>query len=728
MGNRSKGSRAARGSRVQRGQGVQVGRNNVQYNLFAGPPPPGPVVAGSIPQAPPAWQPREDLMARLRAAGPGVSVVRAVTGMRGVGKTQLAAAYARECINQGWRLVAWINAEDNAGIANGLAVVADRLDISKPGSVLGTLGTEVRNRLEADGDRCLVVFDNVTELEAVRPYVPAAGRAQVLITSTDTTVSTIGRPLAVDVFSEDESLEFLAERTHQQDPGGASELAGELGHLPLALAQAAAVIQAQRMDYPAYLDRFRRYPVQKYLPSAKNDPYPRGVAEAIMLAIDTIAAADSTGLCGELLLMVSLLSPDGVSRDLLQLAGSTRAVAAGRRSHAGFRRRGLVEVPSAEEIDVALGQLADTSLLTFSQDEASPAPLVTAHRLVRRVVRERAEHQAGQDAAARRICAMLKASADSVQDARQHRRLAREFVRHTIALHGYLTTQAGKVSRPLADAMLTLRGRALHCQCELGDNAMEAIALGEPLVEDCGRRLGGRHPDTRNARINLAWAYSVAGRAGDAIVILERTLEDGIRLRGTDHPETLSSRNSLAHAYRRAGRTDEAVSLFEVNLASRVRVHGEDHVDTLVAQGNLGDAYRSAGRKDEAVALLERTVADDIRVIGDEHPTTLYAQAFLASAYQSAGRREEALALFERARSGMRRSLGDDHPDTLATTNNLAVEYAAAGQVREAVSLAEQILPGARRVLGEEHPTTVAVRQSLARFREMAAKKGRPRR
>ena len=70
-----------------------------------------------------------------------------------------------------------------------------------------------------------------------------------------------------------------------------------MGWLPLALAQAAAVIDTQRLDYAAYLARLRAVPVADLLKRAAGEPYPHGAAEAIVLALDAVAAADPAGVC-----------------------------------------------------------------------------------------------------------------------------------------------------------------------------------------------------------------------------------------------------------------------------------------------------------------------------------------------------------------------------------------------------------------------------------------------
>jgi hypothetical protein len=152
-----------------------------------------------------------DLLTDLDRAGPGVSVVYAVAAMRRVGKTQLAAAYARAKLAAGWRLIGWVNAEDPGSLLAGLAAVADAAGLSDGGSGQGgaVAGREVRHRLEVDGDRCLLVFDNASDPDELWPFLPADGEARVLITTTRQTVVNLGTSVPVDVFSADEALEFL---------------------------------------------------------------------------------------------------------------------------------------------------------------------------------------------------------------------------------------------------------------------------------------------------------------------------------------------------------------------------------------------------------------------------------------------------------------------------------------------------------------------------------------
>jgi tetratricopeptide (TPR) repeat protein len=623
----------------------------------------GQVVVGGIPQAPLGFQPRADLLAELdHASGP---VVHAVTGIQGVGKTQLAAAYARARLADGWRLVAWVNAADPGTLRADLAAVAETLGLAdgrtSPGG--GDAGQAVRHWLERDGRHCLVVFDNALDPDGIRPLLPACGSARVLITGSRRPVASLGAGVPVDVFSPDEALAFLAERTGLADTAGASALARELGYLPLALAQAAGAIAAQSLTYWTYLGQLRAMPVGERLTREAGQPYPHGVAGAIMLSLDSVRAGDRDGVSSGIMELTAVLSAGGVRRELLHDAGRAGVLATG-----GDR----AEVP-ADLVDTALVQLAERSLLTISLDRET----VIAHHLVTRAVRDALAHEGRLTAVCRNAAAVLRERARSLVGS-PDRPAVRDVAEQVAALQA-AAGPAGEAGGGLAGTMLRLRSWALYHLAVLGDSAPQAIAAGEAVAADSVRMLGPGHPDTLASWNNLALAYQEVGRTAEAIRLHERALAGRLRALGPGHPDTLASRNNLAAAYQQMGWAAEAITSFKRALAGRERALGPGHPDTLASRNGLAAAYLEVGWAAEAIALFEQVLAGRERALGPGHPDTLASRNNLAAAYQEVGRVPEAIALFEQALAAGTRALGPGHPITVSSRVSLASAYRDAG-------------------------------------------------
>jgi hypothetical protein len=241
--------------------------------------------------------------------GPARAV--ALHGLGGIGKTQLARAYAcryRDDYKLGW----WISAENLATITAALADLAPQLGVRED-LPSDELTLHIRRALTNRRD-WLLVFDNAGVPSDVEPFWPDRSIGHVLVTSRNHAWRAMGTPLPIDTLPLDEAVRLLEERTGQHDRAAATALATALGQLPLALEQAAAYIETQQLPIAEYVELFEQRRGE-LLAKGRPAAHQVTVDATFSLAFDSLR--EGSPAAAQLLVLCALLAPDQLPLDLL---------------------------------------------------------------------------------------------------------------------------------------------------------------------------------------------------------------------------------------------------------------------------------------------------------------------------------------------------------------------------------------------------------------------------
>jgi tetratricopeptide (TPR) repeat protein len=669
---------------------------------------PGNVVAVSnIPiREPTHFMGRDDALVAIETAlgrYEGRVVITALHGLRGVGKTTLAAVYA-ERHRGDYRATWWLGAHTESTMRADLVALGVRLgwadDDDKEEPALAT----VIERLRHEGEGILLIFDNAIDADMLKPYLPRGGSARVLVTSNAHAWRGVAASVEIRVWPKDIGADYLITRTGRDgEREAAAALSEALGGLPLAHEQAAAYCERLEISIVEYHKRFAAAPArmlntERDAPAEYHDRWT--VAKTFTLAIEE--AAKLHPAAEPLIVHAALLAPEPIPLFLF---------AEGREKFG----EPLSSALAGDGIDEAVAALrafalVDRETIADERDPEISTETIRLHRLVRQVASARRTGDVRENAR----CALVEALAavyprDVFNDPKTWPRARR--------LDGLALAQVGgDTLPPQGTEMLTsyLIGLlATYRRIVLGDYGHaqplfeRALALSEELC-------GPEHPGTAASLNNLSDVLLDQGDWGAALPLCERALAIREKALGPDHPDTAASLDNLAALLWAQGDLAEAQPLYERALTIYKKALGPDHPSTAASLNNLARLLFAQGDLAAARQLFERALVICEKALGPDHPDTATSLNNLARLLHAQGDLAAAQPLFERSLVIDEKALGADHPDTARSLNDLAQSLWDQGDLAAARPLFERSLAIRERALGPNHPHTAAARSILA--------------
>jgi tetratricopeptide (TPR) repeat protein len=623
---------------------------------------------------------RDEILADIKtalASEKGRVAITALFGMRGVGKTALAAVYAEEH-RADYRATWWIRAETDSTTRADLVGLGVRLDWVAPEEKEEPAIATVMERLRHQGAGILLIFDNAIDADSVEPYLPNGGDAQIIITSNAHAWRDIASPMQIDTWPRDVGADYLVARTGRtEERQAAQDLSQALGGLPLAHEQAAAYCERLGVPLATYQRRYDAAPVDA-LDDMRDAPraYHNRLtaAKTFALAIDEVAKLHPAAQ--SLIVYAALLAPEPIPLFLFSEAREQfdEPLAS------ALQGDGLDEAVAALR---AFG-LAEREAVSDERNPSIVTDCIRLQRLVRQIAATRLKDEALEDARGRLVKALAAVYPSEVYSDPGTWPRARRLDALALALvGGDFSEFHGRQESYLLNRLALYRQGPLAAYAQARPLFERALAIDEKV-------LGPDHPGMATSLNNLGYLLGAQGDLSGSRPYLERALAISEKMPNPDHPDRALSLNNLGALLRAQGDLAGARPYYERALAIRETALGPDHPETASSLNNLGSLLQAQGDMAGSRPYFERALAIREKALGPDHPDTATSLNDLGYRLQAQGDLSGARPYYERALAIFDNVLGAAHPMTKTVARNTAAVLQALKCPEEAKALREK--------------------------------------
>ena len=516
---------------------------------------------------------------RFAEAAPAGSA-QIISGLAGVGKTQLALHYAFKRAND-YELIWRVVATETAAIPTQLTMLAEFLHVETRSQNAADTAAAVADALGRRA-RWLLVIDDAREPDDIRWMCATDQGGHVIVTSRYQSWRALGSVVSLEPLPIEVSTDFLIARagTRAGDPGAIAEA---LGGLPLALEQAGALLERHGWSFSEYTARLSRAPtvmLQAGEPAYATGPVAQtlglAVREAVNAVPGTMDVLDRASVLGDAPIPTAILLADG------------------------------------EDVVTAL---CERSLASWRNGD------VVIHRVLRHVVRGALRQiDTVTSSVAQTLLSCLPDEADSAVSRERFASL----VPHVVAIADHSTEANADIGACLSrcGAWLAVVGQF--------DAAERFLRRAVDVLEQCGASAW-----LADARHNLGNVLMESAPGDEAISLFDAAVEHW-RLCG-ERLKAATTSGMLGRSLVAVGRGDEGVDCLRQAVADAESDVGSEHPWTLMLTGNLASALELTGSFAESTTMRIDAWKRAERALGPNDPVTI---SFLVELAHSTDPRE----------------------------------------------------------------------------------------